>query len=397
MIKNEFKRKTFAINSFARRKSRRRFITFLAFYLPYITCDNTKEQLIGFAKLKRLTNKMYLFNILLQFLSIALTCGYLIQNDHCSKLDKNKGLTIHVNNSREIELGAFDNCPDMTRIHISGSVGVIHPEIFRNNGKLEEISIVDANLHKIHGETFKNLQNLQLINLANNVLIDFPVYAFPELSSLKAIYLDNNLLTDIDVEEMSGKFPSLTKIRFYNNSIECGRYKVIRETLISRNYLDDDRLDKCIKLEEIEKIFKDAKVDRIRGRLENDGVKEETKRIKRVNKKLEDDLSWLGKGAQSISSNISEVYQVVMNYTNQASEIEGFLQTILTIKEGGGNATSFVAFAIAGLTLMLAIVIGTLIKCFLTMRKDLEALKKLKHKDYQLMVNDEMNVRMINC
>lgn len=324
---------------------------------------------------------MSILKVSLVSLCIVISYGYVIKQDLCTVYNTHSNTidVIQVNGSNGIELGAFDNCHHLTKVHIYGSLDEIDPKIFRYNQKLEEISFADAGLHKIHGETFATLNNLKSLNMTNNALTDFPVYEFPVLPSLEEIYLDNNFLSDLDVEEMFDKFPSLKLISYYNNSIECDRGKVIQETLTSRNITNTLH---CIREAEIDKIFSDSSLSSIRGRLDNTHIKGEVKHLKEVNRELQQNMTKVDEKVDGVLVSVAEMQQQVTHYSHQILEVGNYFKGELPKERANAKRTNFMVVATALFTLALVIVVGIVVKCFITMRHDLQTLKRQDEEKY---------------
>lgn len=326
----------------------------------------------------------FLIKVLLMFLCTTLICAQFnksLSSNFCETLDYNKVRRyIREYAIDKIELGAFDACPNLEVISISGTLDMIDPNIFRNNQNLEEIQFDYAGLRKIHGSTFVNLNNLTILQLNHNSLIDFPVYQFPILPSLRRIGLDNNALSDLNVEEMLDKFPSLQRIALHSNFIECNRFKVINETLTSRNIIINKTVGAyngvlpfdCISTIKIDSVFKDANLSIIRGRLDNEVVKDEVKQLKVLNKELQENFTRVDQEIEAVLVNITEVQRQLNRIMDVASFHESFFLEERTTAEN----SNFIIFGIVGFTLFLAIVVGFLVKCFITMRHDLQMLRK---------------------
>lgn len=323
----------------------------------------------------------FLIKVLLMFLCTTLSCAQFKKNlssNFCETLDYNKVRRyIREYAIDKIELGAFDACPNLKVISISGTLDMIDPNIFRKNQNLEEIHFDFAGLRKIHGSTFVNLNNLTILQLNHNSLIDFPVYQFPILPSLHRIDLDNNALNDLDVEEMLDKFPSLQRIALYSNFIECNRFKVINETLTSRNIIINKTdgayktygalASDCISTTKIDSVFKDANLSIIRGRLDNEVVKDEVKQLKVLNKELQENFTRVDQEIEAVLVNITEVQRQL----NRIMDESFFIEERTTAEN-----SNFIIFGIVGFTFFLAIVVGFVVKCFITMRHDLQMLRK---------------------
>lgn len=318
-----------------------------------------------------------ILSITLNILCFSINFVYMQYNsyNYCTQHDTSANLTFYDG------IHSISHCYNLEIIQIS--TYTLPQDYFWNNTKLTQVTLrssVGIPLREIGGGLFSNLTNLKLLDLSENQLIRFPVYEFPFLPNLQEVYLKNNSLNDLDVDEMFDRFSSLRKLYFAHNSIKCNRLQEVFEKLSAEN-IDNDITNineygsGCISSNEIYKIFDDTKLIKIRGLIENEVVKDEVKYLRETNKKLKENVTKVESDVKTILVNISEIHEQLLIFSNRIMDVPSLEESFVKVKNTS-NTSSLIAFGILGLTLALAIVVGALIKCFITMRDDLRVLKK---------------------
>lgn len=314
--------------------------------------------------------------------SVVKSTNTTIKSNYCEVLPEREGiLSIKITSVTHIELGAFDGCPNLEEISISGNIGLIEGPIFRENKNLSSISFRNAGLFEIRATMFTNLNNLTSLDLSNNFLNDFPLQQMPVLPSLRTIYLRDNSINDLEVKEVHIKFPSLKELFFYKNFIECDIFEEINKTLtsldITLNDSSDENESKCVTAAEVNKIYSDAKLSTIKGRLDNQAVKGEVKELKETNEVLKENFTRVEEEVESVLVHISEIYGNLTYFSNQIISVHSVQQEYVTKnRHKTEDKPSNVVYFIAGFTFFLALTVGFVVKCFVNMRRDLQKLRK---------------------
>lgn len=314
--------------------------------------------------------------LLFQLLFAHLSYGGIVRQVKCPYPEMEINLSMV--NVTKIELGAFDTCPNMKYIHISGSLLSIDPRIFRNNQLLEVISLASIGLHRISGNTFATLKKLRSLNLADNFLTEFAIHNFPLMPMLEEIYLNGNSLTDLNVEELFEKFPSLKKLHLNHNSFECDRATEIEDYLKFSQIEDFDGPLKCLSTKEVNQVYKEANLRRVKGRVDNNLITDDLRKLKMVHTDQKHKVSKLDEKVQDVLVHIKEIKQRMTNFSNQWHT--KIVQNILIVDHTTSADSNFVIFMIVGLTLALAIVLGVVIKCFINMKRDVQFLNEQEQK-----------------
>lgn len=123
-------------------------------------------------------------------------------------------------------------CKNLIQVFFAhNKLEMVDNNLFKENLNLSIIDFQNNNLKSIDGRMFEPVKQLSSLSLSENFLTQLPLGQFPTLKKMFQLHIHTNDLTNLDEQVLLQKFPNLTIILMHNNLFECGRLRIIIDTL----------------------------------------------------------------------------------------------------------------------------------------------------------------------
>lgn len=187
-----------------------------------------------------------------------------------------KRAALHVRKKRIdlINADALNSCGRLKTLEIAETdITTLDKNLFKYNTGMIILNLRCNNINYLPPEVFSPLTNLKHLHLNANPLKKMPPVLNGNLHNLKWLDIENIRIfaEDIDVNNVKSSLPSLTRIGFQFNYIDCKTMKSLEMNFRSRRVVSDHGTVHCERLDS-KRCYTSLEVDLARKNLGKSGV-----------------------------------------------------------------------------------------------------------------------------